>query len=251
MDYNKIAEKYNERYSSNEFKNIKRYLHDFVVSHNYKKILEAGCGTGMWLKYLTSLSNQVYGCDLSFGMLKQAKDIGINKIILCRAENPAIKNNIFDLIFCINAFHHFQEKEKFISDSYKLLNENGSLVIISVNPDNENDVWYMYQYFNGVLERDLKRFTDWKVIAEWMNQSGFKSVTINEVETISKTFVNEQIWDDKFLLKHNSSQLADLTDEEYKTGIKKIETEIKSAKANNKQIDFLTRITFKAVVGRK
>ncbi|GAB4126679.1 MAG: hypothetical protein Fur0015_00210 [Ignavibacteriales bacterium] len=251
MNYNKIADKYNERYSNNEYENIKTFLKKLIAQNNYQSILEVGCGTGMWLKYLSDDNLQIFGCDSSIGMLEQAKILGNEKIALFTAEKMAIKKNKLDLIFCMNAFHHFSRQKKFISDCYELLDKNGSLVIISVNPNYKNDSWYMYKYFDGVYKKDLVRFAEWEQIAEWMNHSGFIDVTINEVQNVFKNFVDDEVLKDKFLSKHNSSQLAGLTDEEYSIGIKKIKAEIETTKAKREHINFVTKITFKAVAGIK
>jgi len=251
MDYNKIAKKYNDRYTSDNYDAIKDYLLGFVKKHSPSRILEIGCGTGFWIKYLGEFNYNVFGCDKSIKMLEESKLAGNKNIFLSAAEELSVKKNSFDMIFCINALHHFSNQEKFIEDVSGLLKMNGVFLIISVDPQNQGDYWYLYDYFDGVFENDKKRFARWSQISNWLNLNGLRDVCISKVVTVSKTYKNSLVFKDKFLQKHNSSQLAEMSDEDYEKGVNKIKRKISYAEKQNSRIIFNTRITFSAVAGKK
>lgn len=250
MNYNNIASKYDERYESGQLSNIEKFLFDIINQNHFKNIVDIGCGTGHWLNAIPTFGN-LYGCDLSIEMLKIARNKNLQNLILCNALRLPFKSHSFDFIFLVNAFHQFDNKIDFIAHSFALLTQNGALAIICVDPANKYDKWYVYEYFDGVYEKDLKRFPRWDEIKSWMSQVGFRNVEDISIEKIYKKMINDKVLKDKFLLKHNSSQLANLSDDAYTRGVKKIQKQIEFGLENNIKVEFLTDITFKAIVGYK
>jgi len=251
MIYKIISNKYDERYKNKQLQGVESFILDFIRKNSFEKILEVGCGTGHWLKCIENQNPKVYGCDLTLEMLNVAKEKKLNKIFACNAEMLSIKKKSFDLIFVVNALHHFPHKEKFIHDTYELLRDTGALVVFCVDPSDKKDSWYIYDYFKNVYENDLVRFPKWSEIEIWMNQNHFVNVSESVVERITKSYQNDDVFNDSFLRKHNSSQLASLSENEYQKGIEKIKTEIHNARLNSSNVFFNTNITFKAITGWK
>lgn len=248
MNYKNIANKYDERYKSGQLSNIEILLSDIIKNHDYKEILEVGCGTGHWLQ---NLQANIFGCDLSYDMLKIAQSKNLDKLIMCDAVKLPFRENSFDFIFLVNALHQFDNKVKFIEDAFKLLKSKGCLAIFYVDPSNHDDSWYVYEYFDGVYEKDLRRFPRWSEIVKWMNQIGFNNVSDIEVEKIYKKMIAAEVFNDNFLLKYNSSQLAELSDEAYGEGLDKIRKRILLGYENNTEAEFITKITYKMILGIK
>src|SRR5215471_13324830 len=59
-------------------------------------------------------------------MLEKAR-LGTNRatLICAAAEAMPFEAHSFDLIFCVNSFHHFRDPTKFLRDSRSLLRNNG------------------------------------------------------------------------------------------------------------------------------
>lgn len=246
-NYNEIASTYDERYKVNYLKAVEQSLLHIASENNVQKILEAGCGTGRWIKSLHKLNKKLFGLDYSIEMLKIAKDaIDIFGFLNADASNLPFNNNSFDLIFCINAIHHFPDKKKFFSDAAFCLNVNGVLCIYSVDPHIDKN-WYVYDYFDGVYENDLMRFPS---LSETKNYCAMFNLQVEEqilVERVYNSRTGEEVFSDEFLKKNMNSQLANLTDEEYSNGIKKIKQKIVHH-PNNK---FITEINFYLTKARK
>lgn len=148
VDYNAISSSYDERYSCNRLSGIAESLHELTVQLKPENILEVGCGTGQWLTEIRNDSVKKFGADISLGMLRQCKKKASSSQLICADANylPFFQPG-FDLIYCVNAIHHFPKKKDFIFSSSEILNHNGVLSITGFDPHNQNDQWYIYNYF--------------------------------------------------------------------------------------------------------
>ena len=140
----------------------------------HPRILEVGCGTGKWLADLSASTlyakaSRVFGLDLSMGMLRQAhRREPPLRLTRGRAEQLPFPAATFDLVYCVNAIHHFDRPRAFISEACRLLRPGGRLAVIGMDPHGRRESWYVYRYFEGVYETDLRRFPSWADVAGWM-----------------------------------------------------------------------------------
>jgi ubiquinone/menaquinone biosynthesis C-methylase UbiE len=105
-----------------------------VKIKNNSTILDAGCGTGSFLKILSKNKTlKLYGIDVSRKMLEIAKKKLKNraKLSLTPVEKIDYRNK-FDYIFSIIVMHHYSDKEKVIKNFYQSLKNNGNLIILDV-----------------------------------------------------------------------------------------------------------------------
>lgn len=239
-DYNQIAPTYNNRYKTNYLIGIENELIDIVNSNNYNTILETGCGTGKWISLFEENAKKIFGLDYSFDMMKIPKtDKPSLNLVNGDAVNIPIKDDYFDLIFCVNAIHHFTDKEMFITESKRILKNNGSLAVFGVDPSIDKD-WYVYNYFDSVYENDLKRFPTLEFLKNKLLTEKFTEVEVKSVEEVNNVRIGKDVFNDPFLQKQSCSQLANLSDEEYQKGIDKIKNQINK----NSETVFRTRVTF-------
>ncbi|BDQ03626.1 class I SAM-dependent methyltransferase [Ignavibacterium sp.] len=246
-NYNKIASAYDERYKSNYLTEVEKSLLSIASDKNIHSILEVGCGTGRWLRALSSHSKKLVGLDYSIGMLKVAAT-GQCDLVLINADAcklPFAKNS-FDMIFCINAIHHFPNKELFFSEATATLTQNGIICIYGVDPQIDKD-WYVYDYFNDVYEKDLERFPSLKETKQLCELFGLRIEEQMIVEKVYSERIGNEVFSDPFLKKHMNSQLANLSEEEYQEGIERIKHKI-SVEPETK---FITDIKFYLTKARK
>lgn len=253
VDYNRISEVYNQRYEVSPLSGILDYLKSLIKEKEPLKILEAGCGTAHWLKKLSSSGSNLFGADYSIGMLKQSATDSKSRINLLNADacRLPLKENLFDLIFCINAIHHFPDKNMFIESASALLKKKGIITIIGLDPrDKEND-WYIYKYFDRTYQLDLERFPSLESLSEMMNRNNLKVIEKKFVHQVNENKTGRDVLNDHFLDKRGASQLALLPDREYNLGIAKIINDIESAEKRKTKIEFNVRLNFYAVTGQK
>ncbi len=122
VNYDELASGYDRRYAASPLSGVGAALESLVKSINAQRLLEAGCGTGHWLSLLQPVRSGVYGLDLSLGMLteakRRAKDL---RLVRGRATELPFGAQAFDLIFCVNAIHHFGDPRAFIFEARRLI----------------------------------------------------------------------------------------------------------------------------------
>ena len=100
------------RYRGKLIKKIEKYAFN-------KKVLEAGCGTGVFSIKLADLGYESYALDIDKDMLqiveKISKEVGTNvpKMVQCDIFNLSnrFNNKLFDVTFSIGVYEHFDDKE--------------------------------------------------------------------------------------------------------------------------------------------
>lgn len=246
-DYNSLAATYNLRYETNRLLGIEKEIGKLIKKKSYVNILEAGCGTGNWMGLINESGKKVFGLDLSSEMLGKARHNYKNlNLINADATQIPIKANSLDIIFSVNAIHHFADKEKFINECKRTLSNNGMLAIIGVDPHIDKE-WYVYDYFDCVYENDLKRYIALEKLKEMLLKNGFENLNIKKIDEVYSEKRGEKILDDPFLKKDMTSQLANLSVEDYLTGIAKIRRKVKE---NPREV-FITNIKFYLLSAQK
>ncbi|HLF03462.1 MAG TPA: class I SAM-dependent methyltransferase [Anaerolineales bacterium] len=251
VNYDRIAPHYHQRYATgSRLSGIATALHAIVRRIGAQDILEAGCGTGRWLDELRPVARSVTGLDLSRGMLAQAQNLsGLNALACGRATQLPFAPAAFDLVFCVNALHHFGQPDVFIAQARRLLRPGGALAIANMDPHRGTDRWYLYDYFEGARETDLRRFPSSGVLLDWLAKAGFDPVEWQVIEKIKSELTGRAVLDDHFLQKHGTSQLALLSDEVYAAGRRAIESAIARAEANGQTISFMVDVSLVMITG--
>jgi len=251
VNYDQIAPTYDQRYTVSQFAGIAAALCALVRDVGAERVLEVGCGTGRWLTELQPIARQVYGMDLSLGMLLQARQRSQSLSLICgHASRLPFPDAGFDLVFCVNAFHHFPQPRLFIGEARRLLRPGGALAIMGMDPHAGRDRWYLYDYFVGTRDADLRRFSSSGTILDWMVTAGFERVEWRVVEHIMGQHVGRAVLEDPILQKHGTSQLALLTDEAYAAGMAGIAAALSEAAGTARTVVFPVDISLTMVTGR-
>lgn len=101
-----------------------------------KKVLEIGCGTGMFTKKFLQSGAEITAIDISKDLLEIAKKNILNSNIhfeLAAAEDLSmIKNNYFDAVIGNSVLHHL-DYEKALKAFYKVLKPGGKIAFSEPN----------------------------------------------------------------------------------------------------------------------
>jgi ubiquinone/menaquinone biosynthesis C-methylase UbiE len=252
LDYNPISSTYNKRYKVSKLPGVEIALEELFNKFSGKNILEVGCGTGYWLNKFHSPKYNLFGLDISTGMLREAQNYSTEFFLICSDAGflPFLLNS-FDMIFIVNALHFLNKKNKFIYDAYKLLRSNGTLIIINYDPRTNDNTWYLYDYFKNRYKFDLERYTLFETVEKWLNNSGFRNISLRNIDKVYTKYLGKEVLEDPFLEKNQTSQLASLSKSEYNAGFELLKKDVLSAEQKNEQIKFITRLTFKMITAQK
>jgi SAM-dependent methyltransferase len=154
------------------------------------------------------------------------------------------------MVYCVNAIHHFGAPRAFIAEARRLLRPGGKLAVVGMDPRGQNRRWYVYRYFRGVYEGDLRRFPSWGTVVDWMVEEGLSDVECRQVERIRSQRVGREVLDDPFLQKDACSQLALLSDGRYAAGLRRIEGALRRAERAGETLTFVTDLFLAMVVGQ-
>jgi SAM-dependent methyltransferase len=214
-DYAPLAATFDERYASESYAPIARYLAAWIGGA--ARVLEVGCGTGHWVALLARPGVLVCGTDPSPEMLAVARRRG--PVAQGRAEALPFSSGSFDGLFCLNAHHHFDDLTAFAHEAYRTLVPGGRLTTLALDPHTGLDRWWIYDFFEGALEHDLARYPATSALRARLGTAGFvelaSEVVLHEPGGIAapQALARGRAW---------TSQLADLPDDEWERGVTRI-----------------------------
>lgn len=121
-----------------------------------KKILDVGCGLGVWLnqfaKY-TSAKN-VYGSDIDEELISQipANVAAPQNLKVCPAEELDFPDNTFDIVFTNEVLEHVEDDRKAVEEIVRVLKPGGKFVCFTPNrgwPFEQHGVFLGKKYIWG------------------------------------------------------------------------------------------------------
>lgn len=108
------------------------YVISLLAARSYTSLLDVGCGTGYMIDHLAKLKKAQYsGLDLSANMLKVANGKKIAGAVFTQGRSDRLPygDGQFDVVTCIQSFHHYPEPDKAMSEAYRVLKKGGLYII--------------------------------------------------------------------------------------------------------------------------
>lgn len=139
-----------------------------------KKVLDLGCGSGIFTKNLNSWGANVVGCDLSKNLISIAKKENPNiQFIVCNAEKTPFKISEFDVVTSGLMVHYLKDLKPLFKEVFKITKKNGLFVFSMQHPFGEG---YEQKIINGKTYFVLKPYFNNDKF-EWMMLEGMKRIT--------------------------------------------------------------------------
>ena len=143
-----VKRMYNRNYFEKQYKtlnpdifihqNIRSIILEFIKRKKPSSLLDVGCGKGDILLCINKYVKKCVGIDVSVDAIKLIHQHLVNKnnlrIIISNVENGIpLKDKSFDMILLIHVLEHLNKPKKILKKLKKLLNLNGTLLIIVPN----------------------------------------------------------------------------------------------------------------------
>jgi ubiquinone/menaquinone biosynthesis C-methylase UbiE len=221
-DYDRVANRFDKRYALYAYDGVRDTLLNFL-GPTPVAALEVGCGTGHWLDVVGRRASILAGVEPSSAMLERARIATQRaRLVRARAEDLPWRDGTFDRIFCVNALHHFSDRDRFFAEARRILRPGGGLLTIGKDPHGERDEWWVYQYFEETRALDRARFAPVRTLRGEMTRAGFawsESLEADHIEAVHRASdaLADGVVDPAF-----TSQLSVLSEEEFNRGVARI-----------------------------
>lgn len=247
-DYDAVASGYDVRYRTYDYTPIHNALSGFLGEGSPAAILDVGCGTGYWLRALAGRARVVIGVDRSEGMLEQAKGAGV-RLVRANAEQLPFIAERFDRLVCINALHHFADRDRFFDEARRLLRPGGGLFNVGLDPHAERDTWWVYDYFSETRSIDLDRYPPVRGIRGAMARSGFAWAESCEIQVFEEALPAREALGRGLVSREFTSQLAVLSDQEFEAGLSRLKRSMAEAERTGVELTLVSELHFFATTG--
>lgn len=137
-----------------------------------KKILDFGCGTGIYAKLLTSKGAKVKGFDISPEMIKIAKTENPKLDLKIGTGNKIPFDEKFDIVLASLVVHYFSDWNKMLREIKRVLKKGGIFVFSTGNPVHESREKKVIGKKKYTLFGDY--FSEGKKSVSWKDNDGKK-----------------------------------------------------------------------------
>lgn len=97
-----------------------------------KRILDIGCGLGMYIKGFRAFSDQVYGIDVDFDKLVEAR-AELPNLSVALAEALPFPDGCFDIVLLHEVIEHVDDDRWAAQEAYRVTRGEGRIVIFAPN----------------------------------------------------------------------------------------------------------------------
>lgn len=146
-------------------KRVLKLIKELGYYNNELELLDIGCGTGIFLKGLVDDGEYKYlhGIDVTPSMLtianrrlEDARDLVLER---CAIEDFNSEKR-YNVITCLNVFHHIEDQDLMLNKVSRLLEQNG--IFILLDPIRDNLLRLFWEYISKKFifnEPDIRHYT--------------------------------------------------------------------------------------------
>ena len=157
---------------------------DYLKDKSFTELLDVGCGTGYFIDMLSKERNANYiGLDLSEEMIRvsQEKKIKQATFTVGYADKLPFADHSFDVVTCIQSFHHYPDSKEAMNEAYRVL-KTGGLYILSDTGVGGFSKWLFNHITYKLISSGDCETDDRSGISEKMEHCGFKVIRCEQIQ---------------------------------------------------------------------
>ncbi len=169
-----------------------------VVGDRPARILDVGCGTGVFASRLRAALPQVEVCgvDLVSEMLNQGQPrwrLHREFVLPVQGDSERLPfaSGTFDIVTCANSFHHYPRQERAIAEMARVLRTGGRLMIIDGYRDRIWG-WFIFDVCVATVEGDVHHASA-RRFRELMTGAGLQAIAQRRFPGPAPFLMNEGI----------------------------------------------------------
>jgi len=220
MDYDKLAIEYARHRMVHP-----EVLRDLLITGfltPLSRVLDVGCGTGNYIVTIESIVGCLCcGLDPSAKMLQSAQKRGraVN-LHLGEAIRLGFASNSFDMLFSVDVIHHLLERQRYISEAYRVLKPKGKFCTVTDSDWIIRNRQPLSNYFPELVDIELRRYPRIAQLRAWMEGVGFHDMVEHTVE------FTDDVLDIQEYRERAYSALHLLPEEAFQRGIARMERDL-------------------------
>lgn len=142
---------------------------DSSMLNSAHSVLEVGCGSGRFMKYIGSRAGSITGIDPSEAIFAADKLIGNDprvRLAIASASRLPFEDESFDFVYSIGVLHHIPDTAKAMKDCVSKLKPGGHFMVYLYYDFDNRNVFYklifqvarVLRFFVSKLPKLLKKF---------------------------------------------------------------------------------------------
>lgn len=160
-------------------------------------LVDFGCGTGAFTKYLIQFNLKLIGIDISPKCINYAKS-KFPEINFIRddIEKTNFSSNSVDIVVFSGVLHHFDDFTKTIKEAHRILKPGGR--IFAYDPNKNNPIMWLYRDENSPFcskkgRTDNERLLTIEEIKEKLIEVGFKKFKVYSISGVTYKYVESKV----------------------------------------------------------
>jgi ubiquinone/menaquinone biosynthesis C-methylase UbiE len=121
---------YDERYSDEQEAKYTAALTDIAAKGS---VLDVGCGTGLFFKRVSHGATNIFGIDISKGLLaianQRAKKLANVNLIQADVDHLPFKNDAFNMVFAFTVLQNMPKPLETLTEIRRTANKNAVVVV--------------------------------------------------------------------------------------------------------------------------
>ncbi|MGD9936109.1 MAG: class I SAM-dependent methyltransferase [Methanoregulaceae archaeon] len=133
--YDEVAEIYDRRYTEGTGQSYHQHISDQVMGWlpPHGRLLDIGCGTGLFVERYIERGGQGIGLDISQKMIERGRDRAPSADwTVGTGESLPFQDNTFDAVSSLLAFSYFKDPQGMLAEVYRVLRPGGRVALCTL-----------------------------------------------------------------------------------------------------------------------